>query len=966
MSKSFRLSLAFILTSLACLQGLGLYFFLKGFLLTRQTLDIHANHNDVWDQFPLHEQSVKPSNHPPTIPANPPFERVIVIVIDALRFDFIVPMPDKDEYYLNRLPIIEKLHREHPASSLLYQFRADPPTTTMQRVKGLMTGSLPTFIDAGANFDSSAVNEDHLLRHVRSRYDNIYFMGDDTWVNLYPEVFHDRNKTFESDSFKMFDLHTVDNRILERLWPLMEDQSDWQVAIAHFLGVDHCGHTYGPSHPSMASKLSQMNDVIDRLSQYVDEDTLLVVMGDHGMSVEGDHGGESVEELMSGLFLYSGRQLTLKDDYYQDLIHRLHSARTEKLGYPVQEIVDRLGYKATDYPIVSQIHLVPTLAYLLGIPIPFGNLGAVLPDVLVPNIDETPSTKQQILHHMAQQFRMNAVQVHRYLNAYWHHTEHPGFAPSALKPIYEHLWNAERMFAGLSDGDIETLERILFEYDTFLMSTIKYCEAIWAQFDVGSMVVGAVILVMTSCATLFSASLHRPTVNIKLGIILWLTTLTASLGGYLAFQNADIHGWFEKMGKADGLFAASCIAVAALFLTMTNAPKTPKQRPLSLAWISLVTGATVVACSLGSNSFVIWEDRDTRYIGVTLCVVWFAHSIATWRSPDKIALLSPVVVAMWIRITGETGQCREEQFPYCDYIHNGYLNFGRDAYLTIGYTIGNIILALFVLPLLFQAQVGRRMGPLLAYRISLVIVLLRQLADIYQNAPDAPQVDIPRHIAATIIRTLDVYAPRVIYILTIANTVYAVWTIRRNRKSSSWLLLYSWSTTLAMLQKPFGSHIILVVPVITKLLTYHQDPSTIYIRLAVVYTVGQHLYFATSHQATFTSLPWRAAFMGFDDVYYYAAMVLVALSTLSGPIVSWLSMLVLLSDELDPTAIRLSLYLMTALQSIPTSLSAIFVLILRRHLMTWKIFAPRFMLQGLLGMGLVVAAIIHERLLRYP
>lgn len=41
--------------------------------------------------------------------------------------------------------------------------------------------------------------------------------------------------------------------------------------------------------------------VIDRLQN----DTLLVVMGDHGMTDTGDHGGESQKETDAALFLYS-------------------------------------------------------------------------------------------------------------------------------------------------------------------------------------------------------------------------------------------------------------------------------------------------------------------------------------------------------------------------------------------------------------------------------------------------------------------------------------------------------------------------------------------------------------------------------------------------------------------------------------------------------------------------------------
>lgn len=37
---------------------------------------------------------------------------------------------------------------------------------------------------------------------------------------------------------------------------------DWDVLVAHFLGVDHCGHRFGPDHPAMADKLTQMDGVI--------------------------------------------------------------------------------------------------------------------------------------------------------------------------------------------------------------------------------------------------------------------------------------------------------------------------------------------------------------------------------------------------------------------------------------------------------------------------------------------------------------------------------------------------------------------------------------------------------------------------------------------------------------------------------------------------------------------------------
>ena len=42
----------------------------------------------------------------------------------------------------------------------------------------------------------------------------------------------------------------------------------------------------------------------------MDNETILFVMGDHGMTVTGDHGGDSHDELDAALFVYSPRTVT--------------------------------------------------------------------------------------------------------------------------------------------------------------------------------------------------------------------------------------------------------------------------------------------------------------------------------------------------------------------------------------------------------------------------------------------------------------------------------------------------------------------------------------------------------------------------------------------------------------------------------------------------------------------------------
>lgn len=84
--------------------------------------------------------------------------------------------------------------------------------------------------------------------------------------------------------------------------------NDWDVLIAHFLGVDHCGHKYGPMHIEMKRKLEEMNEIIEKVIETMDDDTTLLVMGDHGMTGTGDHGGDTEDEVNALLFGYHKKQ----------------------------------------------------------------------------------------------------------------------------------------------------------------------------------------------------------------------------------------------------------------------------------------------------------------------------------------------------------------------------------------------------------------------------------------------------------------------------------------------------------------------------------------------------------------------------------------------------------------------------------------------------------------------------------
>lgn len=125
------------------------------------------------------------------------------------------------------MPVFTEALRKRDGHSMLMRASADPPTVTMQRLKALTTGGLPTFADFRHNFHDShggAANseegvvggsslnenddegteggewEDNLVDQLVTSGKRVVFMGDDTWEKLFPGRFH---RSFPFPSFNV-------------------------------------------------------------------------------------------------------------------------------------------------------------------------------------------------------------------------------------------------------------------------------------------------------------------------------------------------------------------------------------------------------------------------------------------------------------------------------------------------------------------------------------------------------------------------------------------------------------------------------------------------------------------------------------------------------------------------------------------------------------------------------------------
>ena len=130
------------------IHAIGLYLFTRGFLLTRLSLS----------QTNTHDELLTPTHN-----------RAVILIIDALRFDFISPDPPqpRSPHYHDILKLPAQLTVAQPRNSFIFNSFSDPPTATLQRIKGITTGSLPTFVDIGNSFGGSAVDEDSIVNQLR-------------------------------------------------------------------------------------------------------------------------------------------------------------------------------------------------------------------------------------------------------------------------------------------------------------------------------------------------------------------------------------------------------------------------------------------------------------------------------------------------------------------------------------------------------------------------------------------------------------------------------------------------------------------------------------------------------------------------------------------------------------------------------------------------------------------------------
>lgn len=987
----------FLTLSIATLQFIAIAFFSKGFLLARPVLSAISDLK---------------------LPTSSKFNKVIILLVDALRFDFTIPVGDEERIYHNNIKILyDTFSKQDSSSSLLLKFLADPPTTTMQRLKGLTTGSLPTFLDVGSNFDSSIITEDNLIAQMfnSSTFNNIFFAGDDTWSNLFNPYLHPQSKPY--DSLNVWDLDTVDNGVISYfdehlINPTSKNaKKDWDVLIGHMLGIDHVGHKYGPAHFTMMEKQKQVNKFITNIiNSITDENTLLVVMGDHGMDHTGNHGGDSQDELESALFMY-----TKKKNFFNKGSDDIYN-------------ISNFG---ENYRAINQIDLVPTLSLLMNLPIPFNNLGWP--------IEEISKDRNELIENS------NLV-----IKQLWEYK----LNNHIVSNDYERELKIEKLYKSSFNNPELAVE--------FQSEFLDLCKDMWSRFDYYSIVTGITLLTFSLILLVILTQLV-PTIVINKLIYDFIPLIFC----LIFVSNFSIHGIFYVFQAPQflsnfiwkSLLATSIGIILGIFIPLLD--------HYSIKWFFVTsfeflkdywTRSSIVfvilhATLFASNSFTIWEDKIVSFILSTFALLLLFEffflpkrqsttallinhaSNAIKESTEKdendelelsrisstssnklplnkedrvMGIYHSIVFLLVTRLASSITICREEQGNYCTPTFNTISNYSS-------ITMTMLFLSVFIFPSLlksyFSLSTSFQGSAIYWVNTFLKMFLLVNFVYWFLTMLQIKNIDFLSLVNETFNTNIS-FGNDILFDFDDLNS-YKLTIARSLIGCSLFALNFAWflgalcidfnvsnkspdqannnikETTLLGLKNIYGSeYFLFILNAVMTIIIFNKPLAQLSIFLLCIqilsvleilnlFNLTQNMigpvvfgllcyqqYFSTGHQATIPSIQWDSSFILTKEITFPFTHLSVFFNTFGAHIIISLGIALLTfwrqqPDVLNPQTLLARIVSncggLLIYHTILCLSSFIFVTHFRRHLMVWKIFCPRFIFASA---SLMVAQVI--------
>ncbi|XP_004508065.1 GPI ethanolamine phosphate transferase 3 isoform X2 [Cicer arietinum] len=892
------------------LHLLAIILFTTGFLLTRTELPYYSHCTDL-SNSPCFPPS--PNNNG-SCWTKPSINRLVIIVLDALRFDFVAPSTffAESKPWMDKLHVLNNMSSSRPSSARIFKAIADPPTTSLQRLKGLTTGGLPTFVDVGNSFGAPAIVEDNFINQLFQNGKKVVMMGDDTWTQLFPHHFE---RSYPYPSFNVKDLDTVDNGCIDHLFPsLYED--DWDVLIAHFLGVDHAGHIFGVDSTPMIEKLEQYNNHLERVIEVLEnqsgpgglhENTLLVVMGDHGQTLNGDHGGGSAEEVETAIFAMSFQE-------------PLSSVPPDFDSCTCQTDLDG---KNVCISSMQQLDFAVTMSALLGIPFPYGSIGRINPELYALGAGSWKFDASQKLPEVdiwmknyANALCINTWQVKRYIDAY--------SASSAVGFSHDDLSRIASVYAQAEDHWLHSTKKLLLDrhndsdvlvpelkrqidaYFKFLTTVAELARSKWTEFDLKMMGTGIGIMLISLIFQLYA--ILRPT------------------------KQHDVN-----LSSSSGNSSIITSSIFTIFLLAIH------------------------SFSLLSNSYILEEGKVVNFLLSTSGIVALRQSVI--KEKLLIESIGFLLLSTLCRFAIEVGLSKQAATSAFMKDYSSWIaNIASD--LLVWDYASKVIPMLVLILLAFWLYKATRCGffdwprkyVILGTILSYMLIIVHWITDSDGFGVALTAESIGRN-----------YIPRIVYAIALGQLFLLSFgqlfkrnclDCKTNLVAKTTAMLSAWSPTVILLsgkQGPMiafasivGGYCIMRLDNIEESNKNRPGRSFSIMQWSLFATC---LFFCSGHWCAFDGLRYGAAFIGFEEFSLVRQAILLAIDTFGFSIilpVFGLPFLVVTKyqNNLGKHLLFTQLSQMYTTYGLITAVISTFtilcVTIHRRHLMVWGLFAPKF------------------------
>ncbi|KAI1085889.1 alkaline phosphatase-like protein [Whalleya microplaca] len=526
-----------------------------------------------------------------------PFDRLIFMVIDALRSDFVYLEGSGFEFTQSLIS---------DGAAIPFTGHATSPTITMPRIKAITTGSTPSFLDAILSFDEAdtsstlAVQDTWLAQMKAKRSGKLVMYGDDTWLKLFPAVFDRADGT---SSFFVSDFTEVDNNVTRHI-PDELRNDDWNTMILHYLGLDHIGHKAGPRSPNMVPKQREMDGIIRLIYEAMEtqphlQSTLLVFCGDHGMNDAGNHGASSSGETSAALVFVSPKLKSVS-----------------KASRVPADFVEDFRY----YSVVEQSDLAPTLAALLGFPVPKNSLGSFILEFL-----SFWPEKRDKLHILMR----NARQILDIVTATFSSSSSASIpnGPDCTRPgspAEELACEWQRISEIVETASMDDLgDDWIADVSQWLSKAQVFMSGMASSYDIPMLMYGEAAAIMASIAAIYAVVVTTTTANLSGLVPFMLVTVSY---GVMMFASSYIeeeqHFWYWTTS------AWLC------YLAIRSIPRTTR-KSLIMVFIALGTMRLIRAWNQTGQKFAGEPDIVTIFLApnpsLLWCLVIATYMMVSWE-----------------------------------------------------------------------------------------------------------------------------------------------------------------------------------------------------------------------------------------------------------------------------------------------------------------------------------------------